>query len=181
MDKVKLVRVFRAYIEGLKADGKLRLRDALIQFIIPVVVGMATFLYLTFVSEDISRVEPIVANAISAVSIISGLMCALAVLVFQLRVQLSSEKTVKVKESECSLVDHLFNDALWDVVVGLLCVLLFVISSGAINGESALFAVLLAISSAMAMHFLFVTAMCIKRLSIAYEIVSKAWGKQNRF
>ena len=178
MDKINLSRVFSRYIEGLKINAKLHFRDLEIKFGIPLVLGILICLFFIFSPGDISDIKAVVGNAISAVSIISGLMCALAVLVFQLRVQLSTDDCFKERTREYSLIDHLFNDVLWDVVVGLSCALLLVITSGLIALGSVISALLLAVSSALSIHFLLVTAMCVKRLSIAYEVISKAWSKR---
>lgn len=178
MDKIKLSRVFGAYIEGLKVNAELRFRDLAIQFGIPLVSGIFIGLFFIIIPGDTSDIKTVVGNAISAVSIISGLMCALAVLVFQLRVQLSTDDCVKVSTREYALVDHLFNDALWDVVVGLSCALTLVVTSGSIASGSVITASLLAVSSMLAVHFLLVTAMCVKRLSIAYEVISKTWSRR---
>lgn len=178
MDKIKLSRVFGAYIDGLRMYDRLRFSDMALQFGFPIIIGVLLGFGFVFIPGDVSDIKAVIGNAISAVSIISGLMCALAVLIFQLRVQLSTGESVKVSDREYMLVDHLFNDALWDVVVGLSCALTLVVASGLVSTASIFSAVLLATSTALSVHFLLVTTMCIKRLSIAYEVIAKAWSKR---
>lgn len=179
MDKVKLYRVFRAYIEGQKVGGRLRPRDMAVQFGLPVIAGAASCFLFLMIPESVFEISGIVSNAISAVSIMSGLMCALAVLVFQLRLQLSMDDKIKVDNCEYKLIDYLFNDSLWDVVVGLTCALVLVLSSGLINAGPVISSLFAAISAFLLAHFMLVTAMCVKRLSIAYEVMAKAWSSRS--
>ena len=99
-------------------------------------------------------------------------------LIFQLRAQISTEKSIEVRDAEYKLIDQLFNDVLWDVVVGFASAILLVISSGAIPVMSLVTCLVLAISVLCIAHFFLVTAMCLKHLSIAHEVMAKAWSKR---
>lgn len=178
MDKVNLARLFALYLEGLKSDGKISLPDILVQFIIPICCSAFSFALLLKEVIGLEQLSTFVSNAIIAISIISGLMCALAVLIFQLRAQISTEKSIEVRDAECKLIDQLFNDVLWDVVVGFASAILLVISSGAIPVMSLVTCLVLAISVLCIAHFFLVTAMCLKHLSIAHEVIAKAWSKR---
>lgn len=178
MDKVNLTRLFILYLEGLKSDGKISLPDILVQFIIPIFCSALSFALLWTGAIEPERLSTFVSNAIVAISIISGLMCALAVLIFQLRAQISTEKSIEVRDAEYKLIDQLFNDVLWDVVVGFASAILLVISSGAIQSMSLATCLVLAISMLCITHFFLVTAMCLKHLSIAHEVIAKAWSKR---
>ena len=178
MDKVNLTRLFALYLEGLKSDGKISLPDILVQFIIPICCSAFSFALLLKGVIGLERLSAFVSNAIVAISIISGLMCALAVLIFQLRAQISTEKSIEVRDAEYKLIVQLFNDVLWDVVVGFASAILLVISSGAIPVMSLVTCLVLAISVLCIAHFFLVTAMCLKHLSIAHEVIAKAWSKR---
>ena len=178
MDKVNLTRLFALYLEGLKSDGKISLPDILVQFIIPICCSAFSFALLLKGGIGLEQLSTFVSNAIVAISIISGLMCALAVLIFQLRAQISTEKSIEVRDAEYKLIDQLFNDVLWDVVVGFASAILLVISSGAIPVMSLVTCLVLAISVLCIAHFFLVTAMCLKHLSIAHEVIAKAWSKR---
>lgn len=178
MDKVNLTRLFTKYLEGLKSDGKIRFPDILVQFIIPICCSVLSFVLLWTEVIESKQLSTFVSNAIVAISIISGLMCALAVLIFQLRAQISTEKSIEVRDAEYKLIDQLFNDVLWDVVVGFASAILLVISSGAIPSMSLVACLVMAVSVLCVTHFFLVAAMCLKHLSIAHEVIAKAWSKR---
>ena len=169
---------FTLYLKGLKSDDKISLPDILVQFIIPISCSVLSFtLFWTGIIEP-KQLSTFVSNAIVAISIISGLMCALAVLIFQLRAQISTEKSIEVRDAEYKLIDQLFNDVLWDVVVGFASAILLVISSGAISSTSLATCLVLSVSVLCVAHFFLVAAMCLKHLSIAHEVIAKAWSKR---
>lgn len=178
MDRINLTRLFRLYLNGLKTDERIRLQDIVVQFFVPICCSVISFVFLWKEVVKSEQLLTFVSNAIVAVSIISGLMCALAVLIFQLRAQISTEKSIEVRDAEYRLIDQLFNDVLWDVVIGFVSAILLVILSGAISGPSFIACFILALSILCIAHFLIVTAMCLKHLSIAHEVIAKAWSKR---
>lgn len=178
MDKINLTRLFKLYLNGLKNNGRIRLQDLLVQFFVPLCCSAVSFLFLWKDIVKLGQLSTFVSNAIVAVSIISGLMCALAVLIFQLRAQISTEKSIEVRSAEYELIDQLFNDVLWDVVIGFVSAILLVILSGTISDPSLIACFILALTTLCITHFFLVTAMCLKHLSIAHEVIAKAWSKR---
>lgn len=178
MDKVNLTRLFKLYLKGLKYNGRINLLDILVQFCIPVCCSVISFLLLWEGVIEPEQLSAFVSNAIVAISIISGLMCALAVLIFQLRAQISTEASIEVRDAEYELIDQLFNNVLWDVVIGFISAILLVVLSGGISNMTLVTCLIFVVSILCITHFLLVTAMCLKHLSITHEVIAKAWSKR---
>ena len=142
--------------------------DCLWQIGIPAVVAIVAFIFR--VSFDVAVVE----NVITALSIVSALMCSMAALVFQTRIQAREDK--EISENKRALLDELFFNIMWAIVVGFVLALFLLISNAmglfAIYDTGSLLRIIVsAFALFFAVHFVLVIGMCLKRLSRAYEIV----------
>lgn len=173
MGKMNLCRIARGYLSTLvdARTEKVSLKDVAIQIILPMICGTAFFIARPLGNDAISDLSD---GLVTVVSIVSALLCGVSVMVFQLRLQLASQTDPRPTRRESKLIDEMFYDVLWAVVVGFGFVLVLVLRDAVPEGLVVWRAI---ISSALAMllNFIMVTCMCLKRLSSAYDIVSKCW------
>ena len=172
MSKFGLGRVVKGYIETLRygREGGVNWADVVIQIVIPIICGV---LLAIFGGPVLSWGKSMLSNAVVAVSIVSALMCALAVMVFQLRVQIGNANARHLNPAECKFIDELFADVLWSILVGFAATL-FMISAGAESGDFYLVRrICSGISLAALMNFAMVVCMCVKRMDVAYKVFSK--------
>ena len=109
-----------------------------------------------------------VGAAVSGISIVSGLLFAMAVFLFQLRITLGSDK--RLGEDDFALVDECMSNTLWAILWGLALALFLIVSdSGKWIGDDGTGPVLTGIAVAATVHFLLVIGMCLKRLRRAYD------------
>ena len=112
-----------------------------------------------------------VSGAVSGISIVAGLLFAMAVFLFQLRVTLGEDR--RLGEDDFVLVDECMANTLWAILWGLaLTVFLVVCGAGEWIGGDRSGPVLTGIAIAAAVHFLLVIGMCLKRLRRAYERIA---------
>lgn len=178
MGKAGIGRIFSDYCDTLRTGvyRNRNWRDFLTHFVIPAIVAIAVYLAPQSVSYSI---RSCFGNAITALSIVSALLCGLAVAVFQLRVQISSGSSgLTVRDAEVRLIDEFFAAILWAVVAGFGAAGLMVIA-----GIGDLLNVVCEIATACSLgvtcNFIVVVCMCLKRLSIAYRLASKEWGRKS--
>lgn len=112
-----------------------------------------------------------VGAAVSGISIVAGLLFAMAVFLFQLRVTLGTDK--RLGEDDYVLVDECMANTLWAILWGLgLALFLIVGEAGKWIGDDRAGPVLTGIAVAATAHFLVVIGMCLKRLRRAYERIA---------
>ncbi|AEX70294.1 hypothetical protein ACQXZL_03835 [Corynebacterium diphtheriae] len=141
-------------------DKSRRLEDWLTQVGLPIVIGVVCFCRGVKLGE--------VGTAVSGVSIVSALLCAMAVFLFQLRVDLS--KSNKILQRDYDLVDQCMFNTLWAIVWGMgLSVFLIVCEAGGWLDSAKSGPVVTGIAVAASVHFVLVIAMCLKRLREAYR------------
>ena len=166
MGKIDFWPLLIKYIDTLRnyQTNKISLIDIFVQLIVPALLSVALF----FKWPD-SRINlgDLISNLISCISIISGLMCAVAVLLFQLRLQMSSQKDPKPLDREFMLVDESFHISMWTV---LLCM-----APLAKSISELLSRILFCLAAFFLLNFLFVTLMALKRISAAYTTFSRGW------
>lgn len=174
MGKICLLGAARAYVDTLRnyRTGKIMLSDVIVQIILPVILAVIFAFIWPLENKELDSVS---ANIISGVSIISALLCGVAVMIFQLRMQMSSQCNPKPTKKETKLVDETFHDILWAVIVGFASVLLTIFAN-AVSELCVLQRVLGGLTVGFLGNFVMVTCMCIKRLSSTYLIVSKGWS-----
>ncbi len=177
MGKAGIGRIFKNYCDTLRTGvyRNRNWRDYVTHFAIPAIVAIAIFVAPQSVS---SSIRSCFGNAITALSIVSALLCGLAVAVFQLRIQISSGSSgVEVRGAEVELIDELFAAILWAVVAGFSAAGLMVVA-GIDNLANVVCDIATACSLGVTCNFAVVVCMCLKRLSIAYHLASKEWGRR---
>lgn len=175
MGKMSLSGIWRGYLGTLVnySTGRMSMADIALQVVIPALSGVALFL---FWPDDANAVNGVASNVVTGVSIISSLMCGVSVMLFQLRVQISSHDGAEATRRECRLIDETFSDVLWSVVVGFAAVILIIVG-GVFDGRVP-FAhkAMLSAALCLVLNLVAVTCMSLKRINAAYEIVSRVWG-----
>lgn len=172
MGKLGLGSVAKGYIETLHRgrDGGVHKLDIIVQIIAPILCGIAL---ASFGGPLLSLGKSALPNAVVAVSIVSALMCALAVMVFQLRMQAAQGEDSMTRD-ELRFIDEFFSDVLWAIVIGFASVVLMVGAGADADVPEVLLRVAAGAALAALLNFGMVTCMCIKRLNAAYKIMSKA-------
>lgn len=142
--------------------------DVAIQFGIPVVLGIGLPLC------GIRLVD--IGQVIAGIAVLAGFTFGLLVFVFQLRLQVATDPRV-VGTNLRELIDELFTNVAYALLVGLACVTLsvayvslrhipYVSASGALGGVSS------GVLVAGVAHFLLTLAMCTKRAYRAYQRIA---------
>lgn len=109
-----------------------------------------------------------VGAAVAGISIVSGLLFAMAVFLFQLRLTIGKDK--RLGEDDFVLIDECMANTLWAILWGLgLALFLIVGDAGKWIADDQTGPVLTGITVTATMHFLLVIGMCLKRLRRAYE------------
>lgn len=134
-----------------------------VQSLLPIAAGAGTWVLGAKISD--------VGGAVAGISIVAGLLFAMAVFLFQLRITLGADK--RLVEDDFALVDECMANTLWAILWGLMLVgYLIVCGAGKWIGTEPLGPVLTGIAVAGTVHFLLVIAMCLKRLRRAYERIA---------
>lgn len=109
-----------------------------------------------------------VSAAVSGISIVSALLFAMSVFLFQLRISLGSDK--RLGKDDYAVVDECMANTLWAILWGLGLVLFFIICDvGNWFTQDGSGPILTGIAVAATVHFLLVIGMCLKRLRRAYR------------
>lgn len=174
MGKTSLWRIPRDHFRTLRnaRSGKIWGWDYSTQIGIPVALGTAAwFLGLRMTSVD---------HGVSGISIVSGLLFAVVVFLFQLRTALPDNPLLT--KDDLVLVDEVMFNCLWAILWGLLVVFYLVLCGTAgwiadpaldVGEYTATFArILSSIAIAASSHLLVVLAMCLKRIHRAYERIA---------
>lgn len=133
------------------------------QALLPLICGAATWKLGAKITD--------VGGAVSGISIVAGLLFAMAVFLFQLRITLHNDK--RLGEDDFALVDECMANTLWAILWGVtLAVYLIVCGAGKWIGSDSWGPALTGIAVAGTVHFLLVIGMCLKRLRRAYERIA---------
>lgn len=112
-----------------------------------------------------------VGAAVAGISIVTGLLFAMAVFLFQLRVTLKVDE--RLGEDDYALVDECMANTLWAILWGLTLALFLIIGdAGKWIANDRTGPILTGITVMAATHFLLVIGMCLKRLRRAYERIA---------
>ena len=131
------------------------------------VVPLATGAIVWRLGAKITEVD----GAVSGISILAGLLFAMAVFLFQLRVTLGKDR--RLTQDDVVLVDECMANTLWAILWGLgLALFLIVCGAGGWIGSLSTGPILTGVAVAASVHFLLVIAMCLKRLRRAYERIA---------
>ena len=171
MGKLSLLGVAKGYGRTLKdyRTNRLSIADISIQVFAPLAIGAVSFTCRMTGSSPINGIGD---ELISGVSIVSALLCGVSIMAFQLRVQIASDGRVKLTEKDTSLLDGLFYDVTWAVVVGFSATLVIICSKYAPE-PSIIRNALSSASLALLLNFILVTCMSTKRLCAAYELIAR--------
>lgn len=144
--------------------------DLVIQFGLPLVLGLGLPL-AGFRLVDVGQV-------IAGLAVLAGFTFGMLVFVFQLRLQVATDPRV-VGTNLRELIDELFTNVAYALLVGLACVTLAVVfvsvrqvSSPSPDLVSVLRAVATGVLVATTSHFLLTLAMCTKRAYRAYQRIT---------
>lgn len=134
-----------------------------VQVLVPVLAGVATWKLGAKLTE--------VAGAVAGVAIVAALLFPMAVFLFQLRVSLGEDK--RLGEDDYRLVDECMSNTLWASLWGLVLTLFLIVGDacGWLD-KDGVGPVVTGTAVAASTHFLFVIAMCLKRLRRAYERIA---------
>lgn len=165
--------IARGYFATLvsQRSGKPNKRAILFQIGLPFLLGVLVF--------AIGWTLDSVGNIINAVAIVAALLCAVATLLFQVRIDLrariDSSDDPFIGENDLLLVDELFSTLLWAILFGFAIVgcSLVVDWSGALKVTNPLYSrVAASVAAAAIAHLAFVIGTILKRLRRIYEIVA---------
>lgn len=182
MGKTSLKEIRDGYLNTLreipgKSDSPLRKHDLMVQIIIP--IGIAVLFGLVW-PLGASELAGLCGNIVTGVSIVSSLMCGVAVMLFQLRIQLALPEDIDASEGEVELIDETFSDVMWSVVAGFAAVVTLVIGDILVALAPVLYRVCISLALGLVVHLAIVTCMGLKRLNASYAIVAKVWGRRSR-
>lgn len=176
MGKISLRGLFVRYLRTLHSvdDDSLYFPDIFVHFVIP----LGLFIWAIIKTDNAADFRGYFANAMTVISVISGFMCGLAVMIFELRINLNQSKgELGENAQEIELIDELFSDVLWSVVVGFLTVGCMALSGDATD-SSMVNNLFTAFSLAFCCNFIVVTLMCLKRIDVCYQVISRFWGRK---
>lgn len=177
MSKVWLGGIFRAYIGTLRNDATrtTSVADVFVQILLPAIVSIAYGVLRVFGVAPVGC-GSVSANIITIVSIVSALLCGVAVMVFQLRVDIIGSKVERgALEREMRLVDEVYADMLWAIVAGFAVAALLTLRG--MVSHSVVDCAITAVALFLFINFCLVVCMCLKRMGVAYDIVSKYWSR----
>lgn len=107
MGKISLRGLFVRYLRTLHSvdDDSLYIPDVFVHFAIP----FGLFIWAIIDTHSAAAVRAYFANAMTAISVISGFMCGLAIMIFELRINLNqSNGELGENAHEIELIDELF-------------------------------------------------------------------------
>lgn len=174
MGKINFWPLLIKYIDTLRnyQTNKISPTDILVQLISPALLSVALFFKWP---DSCINLDDSISNLISCISIVSGFMCGVSVLLFQLRLQMSSQKDPKPLDREFILVDESFHISMWAALDGFFAVSLLCIDPLARNINELFSRILFCLAAFFLLNFLFVTLMALKRISSAYTTFSRGW------
>lgn len=116
----------------------------------------------------------IVAELISAIAIITALLFGLVIFLFQLRLQMGTpEVNERIPSTSVQLVDEMFKNVAYSIIVGFAATVVTLAGAALRQGDEQRVGVkMTAFIVFTVAHFIFTLAMCLKRLTRAYDKVA---------
>ena len=177
MSKISLCYVAKNYIASLHQgdEKKISKFDVFCQIIVPLIIAVV----VTVNTDKLhSSLDEALQGLLTWVSITSSLIFAVVVMIYQLRMQLISQKDIKHEGNELRVIDEIFYCTLWAVVAGFTSAA-FIVVKPLVAIYSTLIGNLFAgLAIAFSLNLVLVTCMTIKRIGITYEVISKHWSKK---
>lgn len=169
MAKFSIAPAVRDHIETLydnTSDArKLHIPDVAAMYGLP--LGCAVVSYLFGV-----RLRGI-GEIISGVSVLTGLLFALIVYIFQLRLQVAADPRVVRGGRLTTLLDELFSNISYAVIVGLATSITAITAASLRNGEGQAPIWISALVIAAGIHLVLTVLMCMKRIREAYRTMTR--------
>lgn len=139
--------------------------DWAVTVVLPAVAGVAVGYFNVKIQE--------VGNLIAGLSILTGLLFAVVIFVFQLRLQVASDPRIPKGSLVPNLLDELFRNVLYAVLAGLVATVVIVVAATTrvvtpdrvLQPPAAGWAALIVAATA---HLIVVLLMCLKRLRAVY-------------
>lgn len=166
-------RIPKEYFSTLVSQrtGKYKVSTIAFQIALPLIVGAIAFV----LKVQISSVD----STIGGVAVVAALLCAVATMLFQIRIDLrinvKNSSDAFVTENDLKLVDELFAALLWGIMFGFIITAIAMIIqwAGVLDSDNRLVIDLCSsILIACIMHFALVIGLILKRLSAVYQIVA---------
>lgn len=176
MSKISLCYVAKNYIASLHQgdEKKISKFGVFCQIITPLIIaGIVTINTDKFQSSLGEALH----GLLTWVSITSSLIFAVVVMVYQLRIQLISQK-IKHEGNELRVIDEIFYCTLWAVVAGFTSAAFIVVKPLASTYNALIGNLFAGLAIAFSLNLVLVTCMTIKRIGITYEVISKCWSKK---
>lgn len=182
MGKTSLKEIREGYLNTLREipgrpDSPFNRHDLLVQVILPATIAVLFGVSWPLEASDLAVV---CGNIVTGVSIVSSLMCGVAVMLFQLRIQLVLPEDIDASEGEIELIDETFSDVLWSVVAGFAAVVMLIVGDILAALAPVLYRICVSVALGLVAHLAIVTCMGLKRLNASYAIVAKVWGRRDR-
>lgn len=165
--------IVKDYVNSLRSarDGKLKPSFVLVQIGSPLVLGLMAGL-LRFGVPNTSEL-------VTGVSIVAALMCGVATLLFQTRVDLrqkfDGENDAFLTEDDLRLVDELFAQVMWTILSGFLLVFVLVIKGAlpsVLGGIDAIVRLGFGLTWFLAGNFVLTVGVVLKRMRSVYYRVA---------
>lgn len=165
--------ICKAYLSTLRSarTGKTNKKALAMQIALPVVIGLVVGLFAHMTIE--------VGNAVTGISIVAALLCAMATMLFQIRINLrekfEEDSQAFLTGGDLILVDELFAEVIWAILFGMILALAMIIADWfglfkSVNDVVSRIATGTLI--ACIVHFALVIGMILKRLNRVYLLVA---------
>ena len=177
MSKISLCYVVKNYIASLHQgdEKKISKFDVFCQIITPLIIAV-----VIIISADKlhGSLDEALQGLLTWVSITSSLIFAVVVMIYQLRMQLISQKDIKHEGNELRVIDEIFYCTLWAVVAGFTSAAFIVVKPLVATYSTLIGNLFAGLAIAFSLNLVLVTCMTIKRIGITYEVISKHWSKK---
>lgn len=177
MSKISLCYVAKNYIASLHPGDEKNISkfDVFCQIITPLIIAVVIIVNADKFHDSLDEA---LHGLLTWVSITSSLIFAVVVMIYQLRMQLISQKDIKHEGNELRVIDEIFYCTLWAVVAGFTSAAFIVIKPLASTYSALIGNLFAGLAIAFSLNLVLVTCMTIKRIGITYEVISKRWSKK---
>ena len=171
LGKTSLVDIAKSHFNTLYDNRTQRIswQDSAAQVVLPLAVGVVAW-FFDFKMENAG-------TFLSGVAIMAGLLCAMAVLLFQLRVDFRDDQ--RIPHQVIRLIDECMANTLWAIAWGVfLSTYIAAADAGTFFSHDRWGGLVSGLALAGGVHFVLVIAMCLKRLGKSYEKFTREFGSQ---
>lgn len=165
--------IAKSYCATLKNQRtkKVNFGAVAVQVLFPLAVGVVWVFFGPTITNP--------GNAIAGISIVSALLCSMATMLFQIRIDIRSDmesgENHFITEKDATLIDELFAAVAWAILFGLTTVLIMVFSDwlGILQLCNIAPKIISGVIVAFIAHFVFVIGTVLKRLARVYDLVAR--------